>query len=365
MIKNNKWWLGWVLFGLVSVVLRATLFAKPQWVETIYSRGIFRGVRIVIDYGFAWMPFALMYLFFVLLFLGAWVRWRRHLAGVGWRQRLIIIGKGTLAFAGALVGLFLWMWGYNYGRIPIEQQLQLEVAQLPYDSLKSELLAETEAISAIRRQLTPPGDTHALVLPYSRRELERRVRTSLKQQLTQYGYPVPGRVRGRWLYPKGIFLRFSSAGLYFPYTGEGHIDAGLHPLQWPYTLGHELSHGYGFGDEGVCSFWSYLACSHSADPYIQYMGRLGYWRSLAVYYKIREPEAYAAFRAALPAGMIADLEAINANLLAYPDIAPRLRYQAYDTYLKAQGVSEGMDNYDKVILLIGAWKKKYSRQSER
>lgn len=364
MIKNNRRWLFWALFGLLSVFLRTLANGHPEWIERYYSRGFFLGVRRLIDYGLAWLPFPLMYLFFLLLFVGMWYAWRRYYKGVSWKLRLLNTLKGAIGLTGALVGLFLWMWGFNYGRIPVEQQLQLNAEAIPYDTVKAVLLEETQTLIALREKIASP-DSQALTMPYGRGELEKRVRESLKAQLSKYGYPIPGRVRGRWLYPKGIFLRFSSAGLYFPYTGEGHIDAGLHDLQWPYTLGHELSHGYGFGDEGVCSFWSYLACSHSDDNTIKYMGILGFWRSLAIYYKIREPEAYAAFRSSLPVGMIADLEAINANLLAYPDIAPRLRYQAYDSYLKAQGVTEGMDNYDKVILLVIAWKKKYSHKRVR
>ena len=58
--------------------------------------------------------------------------------------------------------------------------------------------------------------------------------------------------------------------------------------------------------------------------------------------------------------MIADLEAINANNAAYPDIMPRFRDAAYDSYLKAQGIAEGMQNYGKVVLLVEAWRKNAS-----
>lgn len=262
---------------------------------------------------------------------------------------------GLLSVAGFLITLFLWLWGFNYGRIPVEDQLKLPLHRPSYEEIKADLLSETEAIKALRGAI--PDITDApLQIPYSRSELERKLRADLTHALRQSGYPTSGRVRGRWMYPKGIFLRFSSAGLYFPFTGEGHIDAGLIDLQWPPTMSHELAHGYGFGDEGVCSFWAYLACEQSTDPVIAYMGRLSYWRSLAIYYKIKEPEAYATFRAELPPGIIADLDAINANLEAYPDIAPKLRYQAYDAYLRAQGVKEGMENYSKVVLLVQAWK---------
>ena len=54
--------------------------------------------------------------------------------------------------------------------------------------------------------------------------------------------------------------------------------------------------------------------------------------------------------------MIADLDAINENNAAYPDIMPQFRDAAYDSYLKAQGIEEGIQNYGKVILMVEAWR---------
>ena len=41
----------------------------------------------------------------------------------------------------------------------------------------------------------------------------------------------------------------------------------------------------------------------------------------------------------------------------YPDILPAVRDAAYNTYLKAQGIDDGIKNYDRVIMLVHAWKK--------
>ncbi len=188
--------------------------------------------------------------------------------------------------------------------------------------------------------------------------LEATLRAGLEGRLAELDYPAVGRVRARRLYPKGIFLRFSSSGLYFPFTAEGHVDAGVHPLMMPYVMSHEMAHGYGFADEGTCSFLAYLGTTASPIPLIAYAGHLNYFRTVAGQYLRQDPEAYAAFRNALPEGIQADLNAINANLEKYPDIMPRLRYYAYDTYLKAQGIPEGMLNYNRVVMLVRAWENR-------
>ena len=52
-------------------------------------------------------------------------------------------------------------------------------------------------------------------------KLEKTLREGLEGWLAEHQFPTTGKVRGRLLYPPGVFLSFSTAVLYFPYTGEG------------------------------------------------------------------------------------------------------------------------------------------------
>lgn len=354
MKRRQIWWIG---LGLGAVLLRWLLGFQPMIIEKVYSRGIFLGIRWAIDYLLAWFPLPLLYLFLTGLLVAIFQKsWKWIKKPMDWRARLISGVMSLGAFVGGTVFLFLFMWGFNYGRVPVEQQMGLEAKPLTLEQLKDELRLETEYIVQLRADI--PGITDSAfsedLLPEN---LEAQLRKNLKIRLQQYHFPTVGRVRAFNLYPKGIFLRFSSAGLYFPWTGEGHVDAGLHALQIPYVMAHELAHGYGFGDEGTCTFWSYLACVNSDNPMIAYTGHLGYWRELAADFRRAAPEQYLDFRQSLPIGIQKDLDAINANILAYPDILPRLRYVTYDAYLKTQGIKEGMLNYDRVTMLVHAWRR--------
>jgi len=180
----------------------------------------------------------------------------------------------------------------------------------------------------------------------------------VEKLLEKLNYPTAGTVRGRQLQPKGILLRFSTAGVYFPWTGESNIDAGLHPIQIPFTMAHEFAHGYGFTDEGTCNFLAYLACIQSENKMFQYSGHLSYWRYLASSYRRFDRENYTAYFKTLPKGIIADLYAIDANSDKYPNILPELRDAAYDTYLKTQGIGEWMKSYSRIVMLVKAWREK-------
>jgi hypothetical protein len=337
--------------------------ASPALLENGYSRGVFLGIRWVLDHLFTWIPFPLLYLFVPLVLVWGgrkqWLFWRKPKP---WKRRLTDGALGFFAFLSGALFFFLWLWGYNYGRLSVEQSLSLASEPIPVEELGRRVRQEAEELAALRRQIRT--DTFALRATDFPARLEPTIRPLVEAALREAGYPVAGRVRGRLLYPKGVFLRFSSAGLYWPFTGEGHIDPGLLELQQPATMAHEMAHGYGFADEGTCSFWAHLACLRSPDPAIQYAGRFDYWRRIAATYRRLEPDAYATWRVdSIDAGMRNDLEAIYANNERYPDLMPRARYVAYDAYLKTQGIKEGMLNYNRVILLVEAWRKRQESES--
>ncbi|PSR11177.1 MAG: hypothetical protein C7N36_17865, partial [Bacteroidetes bacterium] len=321
-----------------------------------YSRGFYPLFRLLWDTLFTgWFPFALLYVLAVVLFMRG-IRAVVHWVKLRGNAKLWSAVAGLLGFAGWTMFSFLLMWGYNYGRIPVEQTLDLQLRAPAPEMLATIVRTEASTLAELRAQV-PGSDTLALGPEQFPANMEQQLSQAVEAALTYYNYPIVGKVRGRVLYPRGVFLRFGSAGLYLPWTGEGHIDGGLIDLQRPYTLAHELAHGYGFGDEGTCSFWAYLAAFRAKDPALQYALRLGYWRSLAAGWARSDSEAYLAFRTTLPRGMVADLEAINANIAAYPDILPALRDVAYDSYLKAQGIDEGIQNYGKVVLLVETWRE--------
>lgn len=345
----------WIALGVVALLIR--WLSGDELIEQWYSRGLFLGIRWLIDYLLAsWIPFSMLYLFVGGLLIWAYGKWKKiSFKDQPWSQIALGTLSRILAFTGALLFFFLLLWGYNYGRVSIEEQLRLDLEPIAIDELRSMMEKEAEYMISWRQRIPGAGDS-ALSHRHLPDRLERRLRDDLENWLGQNNFPTLGRARVKRIFPKGIFMRFSSSGLYFPYTGEGQVDAGLHLLQWPHVMIHEMGHAYGFGDEGTCNFLAYVAGVQSDDPFIAYAVHLDFYRTLATNYLRYEPEAYQQFRAGLPAGIQADLNAINDNLRAYPDIMPRLRYAAYDTYLKAQGIKEGMQNYSRVIMLVKGWR---------
>lgn len=265
-------------------------------------------------------------------------------------------GRRVVNSIATLILVFLLGWGMNYGRQEVTEVMGFSDYQPTLDELRTRVRAQATELAYFRQQVS--ADTSALTAADLPVDLEAAVRPLLVEALLKHDYPAPGRPRLRQLVPKGILLRWSTAGVYWPWVGEGNIDAGLHPLQKPAVAAHELAHAYGFGDEGTCTFWAWLAGQETADPTLQYAFGLAYWRRIAGKLRQLEPEAYWKWRAEnLDPGIRNDLQAIYDNSELYKDIAPVIRDVTYDTYLKAQGIEEGLLNYGKVVRLVEGYRR--------
>lgn len=344
------WWP--VLLAVALLLLRVLL--PPSVIEAVYSRGIFMAFRQVYDFTLPLLPFPLFYLFWGLVgywfwatVRGCWQRWK----GAGEVRPWSWLLRRILNSVALLVSVFLLAWGFNYGRVEVSEKIGFEEYQPTLEELRSRVYTEAAELARWRARITT--DTVALSAADFPADFATAVRPLLRQALTRQGYPDRGRPRGRELRPKGILLHLSTAGVYWPWVGEGNIDAGLHPLQKPAVMAHELAHAYGFGDEGTCTFWAWLAGREAKDPALAYAFGLDYWRRIAGRLRQLEPEEYWAWRAeALDPGIRNDLQAIYDNAELYQDFAPAIRDATYDAYLKAQGIHEGLLNYGKVIRLV-------------
>jgi len=324
---------------------------KQFFVENIYSNGIFQAVRWIFDHtiSFSRIPMIFIFIIFATIYLlHIIVRPFKKSSSVKRKIKEFLLS--FLAFIALLYASFMWLWGFNYLRIPIEDTMQFSARPILAKDLKSKLIERLPELVEARSRIAN-ATTAALDTAFIPDHLEHTIRESVRSMLMSVGYPANSRAQGRFL-PAGTLLRIKTAGIYFPFVGESNIDAGLHPLQYSETLAHEFAHAYGFGDEGTCSFVAYLSLKNAADPFVHYSLLLSYWRTLARNYLKYNIKDYQAFRKTLPLEIIADLESINANRKKYPAWFPRSRNIMYDSYLKAQGIEEGLQNYNRVIMLV-------------
>ena len=349
----------WILLGVLTVFLLRFASRHPQAVENVYGHFLYPGIRTVFRYTFGLLPFPAIAVVVLLALLHLYrtsIRpaFRRE---VTWRSFL----TGLLATAGGLIFLFYALWGFNYARTGVVARMALDAPPLDSVMLSREFEIATAEL-----------DRHAFIHESTIRSLMQQKDNSRENDLalgvshliTPLGYPDVPRPRGRLLGPKGVLLRFSTAGIYIPYSGEGHVDAGMLPVQIPFTMSHEIAHGYGVTDEGECNFVAYLACSASEDVFTRFSGLLSYWRYVASEYRRNFPDSYKTRFEELHPLIRETLIAIHENNSKYPDIMPRVRNAVYDTYLRSNGVEDGLISYSRMVRMVSAYRRSASQGVE-
>ena len=310
------------------------------WVyETLYLKGIFQFFRIIHDYTLGLLPIPSLYLIVPSFFY------------FFYRKRCSNIKSFLLATLTCLIWIvvfFYLLWGINYTQPQLKTTLGLPPPQIDSSYIKTTFLQQTDIVTALAKSTKSQP---------SLKEIESEIRIQQEEILRMWKIPTVGRVRIRKL-PAGSLLRIRTSGIYIPHAFEGHLDGGLFYKQHPFTMAHEMAHGYGFGDESVCNFIGYFTCIRSSEPALQYSAELAYWRYLLRYYAYHYPEEWKALKENLDPALQADLDSIRQHISRYKNLMPVLRDKIYDKYLKSHGVSAGIKSYDQMIELIAAYRMK-------
>lgn len=347
----------WITLGVLSLGVDRLMASAPNWVDQYYFRGVFQLFRWIYDHSLGFLPIPMVYITLIIFIVYTARIFTKMINKAKSGNWLLGLGNGLIsliAFLGGAVFFFYLLWGYNYNRPDIYTDLGMqeqtidsiylieEIDRVTQELISTRTMVSTDSLTAIS-EADIPGD------------LESVIRRDLEGLLQSWDIPTLGRVRVRKLLPMGILLRFSTAGVYVPYALEGHIDGGLHPIQWPFTMAHEMTHGYGYGDEGTCNFIGYLACMRSENDVIRYSAIRAYWRYLMSDLRKLDKDLYRQHMVRLPRALKTDLYEIIEYMDRYPDLMPAVRDKMYDSYLKSHGIKDGLANYSHMIKYMKAY----------
>lgn len=351
MFKGN--WT-WALMGIFVLLLREVASRFPEKTEYFYSRTIFPGIRNILDNTLSLFSFPTVYLFLALvLFLVG--RMIFMLVKIPlWKEKFGYFTRSVMNGAGALVFFFLVLWGFNYQRIPVFEQIGLTGKALDEERLMAELELTKNLLRQIRSNIS--DDTLALPDQIDYQSMENLVRDNMRENLFILGLNHSGKPRTKEFYPAGFMRKMGILGIYFPFTGESYIDPTLHHLEKPFTVAHEMAHAYGVTDEGEANFIAWVICSNSDDALIQYSGQLRLFRyQLNDLFRMSK-ESYTNFAQSIPRGIKSDLAAIREAAEQVKPFSPELSRKSNDLFLKTQGVKAGVLSYQQLPMLAHAWR---------
>lgn len=337
-----RWW----RHGLVALAVIAAVVPLPAApVDRWYSGWFFPFIQPAVTAASNQVPFAVFDLLLVavastvpLILFRAARAWPR----VRWRA----LGQGAAALVVLAAVLFLWfwiIWGLNYRRTPLDERLARATAASPDDAV---LALATRAVAEVNRFHGPAHDAGF----GGAFEREPRFRAAFSATMRALGHSAavePGRLKRSIV---GPYFRWAGVdGMISPFTLEVLGNPDLLPFEQPFVAAHEWGHLAGFGDEAEASFIGWVTCMHGDVP-MQYSGWLFLlWQARAEV----APARRAQLDTALDPGPRADMRAVMARLER--GTKPRLRrvsWAAYDQYLKANRVQEGIRSYSRVLELL-------------
>jgi len=321
----------------VLAVAAALLPVPASLVERFYSRGLYSIFQPYLTSVSSLVPVALLDIGAVVLLAGFIAHYLRGTRRAGWRRAAIQSLLALLTTSAVVYLLFLVSWGYNYRRVPLEGKLDFDRSRISREATVR--LAE----QASARLNAGYASAHA-----------QRFRPDLLEDAFATTHLMLGGLRpARTASPKrslfGFYFRHAAVdGMTVPVFLEIILNPDLLPVEQPSVLAHEWAHLAGYADESEANFVAWIAGVRSEDPVAQYSA----WMDA---YRLTVNALPRAVRTTLPpldAGPRADLLAIAAR---YDRSSPAIRNAArgaYDSYLKANRIEEGIASYGVALQLM-------------
>jgi Protein of unknown function (DUF3810) len=338
------------LIGLVAVVLAVAVALAPRpdlMVERVYAARFYPAIQAAVTGVSNAVPFAIFDVVLIAATVAAVWLWTRAVR-LARRTRTFapLVGAAWRTAVAVAIG-YLWfvlIWGLNYARPPLDQRLGLPEAPATAEEVAA---LSTESVERVNT-LYAAANVERFV-PYSaERDIGRVLHAVETQVLRRPRTTVPSSPKPTLL---ATYFRMAGVdGLTAPAALETLLNADLTPAERPFVLAHEWAHLSGEAPEADANFLGWLvATDASADVVSRYSGWLFVVMETAAQVP---PHARRAMLARLNTGPRADLDAIAARARLRVDLVQRLGWRVYDSYLRSQGVREGIVSYSRVVDLI-------------
>lgn len=320
----------------------------PNFIETYYSNGIYQYTSKLFRYVFGWFPFSvgdLLYLFAIIY-------------GIRWfvknRKRIIKDTKGwfvdIISVLSIVYFLFHLLWGINYYRQPLHENLKLEA-----DYTTEELVIVTKMLieksNKIHSQIVKK-DSLKVVIPYEKNNIINLVPSgykNLKHDFPDLEYQPKSLKKSLFSYP----LAYSSVGGYLnPLTNEAQLNGIIPTYKFPTTASHEIAHQLGYAAENEANFIGCLAAINHDNMYFNYSGYTFGLRYCLNEIYTRDELLYDTLVATVNPGILKNYKETREFRDAhYSPLVPFFN-KFFNGFLKANNQDKGMESYSYVVALL-------------
>lgn len=249
----------------VQIISVQVLAKHPEFIERVYSQNLYLKISKVQQIIFSFFPFSIGDLFYagLIIALIIWVykRFKTKFSQIKqWSlQTLAVLSLGYF--------LFHFLWGLNYYRVPLNENLGLD-RNYQYEDLLSLTDHLIQKTNQLQEQLSKDKST-AVNFHFSYEDINLKSNQSI--DLVNFNHPNIKYNSKKSLFSFPLtYMGFS--GYLNPFTHEAHLNSLLPDFKLPTLATHEMAHQIGYAKENEANFIAVLSTINHSDLYFNYAG---------------------------------------------------------------------------------------------
>ncbi len=331
----------------------------PYAVEQYYSNGLYPYIAGLQRVLLGWIPFSVGDLFYGAAGIWLIAQLVKVIKRIKSRETSIPYLKKVAvnSISGVLLVyvIFNSLWGLNYNRVGIRQQLQLK----DNEYTNAELTTVTQLLAEKMNALQSASERSRPALAVKKQLFRQAVQSyaNIKQApFLQYSFPS---VKPSLYSYLGNYLGFT--GYYNPFSGEAQVNTAVPLFISPFTTCHEIGHQLGYAKESEANFAGYLSAAASEDSSFLYSVYFDMYLYASRYLYVSDSAALRKIREQFSPGVVNDRKELSRFFQSYSNPAGELIDRLYSNYLRANEQPSGKLSYNEVIAMLIAYYKKYGR----
>lgn len=391
---NKIKWRHWLLLVLLILVTLTKMI--PLW-GFIYTTRIYPIIGTLLSPISGFFPFAVGDIFIALSI--AWVIFY-PIYEIGLRKKLarryffLTAKRGSYpkkkVVFGRVAEYLLWVyawfyivWGLNYSQPNIYDRIGMKPVEVSEAKFKAFAYQYADSLNALSISYDSNAGKSISYDSISEKsffsdsivdgELKNRVRNAVLKEYNKLGYreginkPFNQHPHAKTMVFTPISSMSGVTGSMGPFFCEFTLNGDILAHDYPATYAHEFAHFLGVANEGEANFYSYIACTASADKQVRFSG----------YYHIFFHVLNNVF------DILGEKEEERFLKHIRPEIIQRAKNDRrywlskrckaldatqdfiFELYLKGNHVAEGRKSYSGVIGLILAWEEKKKNNDSR
>lgn len=354
-----KWkdWMGvfllCVLVGLIKIVSN-----HPGWIQQSYAQGLYPWIALSQRFLLGWIPLSVGDLGYALLI--HWVCWnlfRLLKDRKQWVQsRTYLLGKFKSLICYILLPyvLFNILWGMNYNKPSVVKQFKLHTDSITQEDMRilmQHLVYKLNRLEPIARQ-----QQKEMKQPDAVFEEAVNAYHSLAKRNPTFQYKIPA-VKASLFGGLGNYLGY--AGYYNPFTGEAQVNTAILPVQLPFTTCHEIAHQLGYAKENEANIIGFLAAKNAKNNYFKYALYFDIYAYCRPYLRYMDSTALKQMDHQLNPSIQQEYKNAVKFYEQYNNPIEVVIDRLYGQFLKANQQPEGKMSYNRMVLWMVAYYKKY------